>query len=55
MIFLLRLKKAAQWEIRRVCVEMLKLLQKEAPSVFGDFIIDDSDWTAKSEYEKWQE
>ncbi len=50
-IFSLRLKKNAQWEIRRVCLEMLKIMQKHAPSVFGDFIIDDIAWTAKSEFE----
>lgn len=47
-VFNLRLDKAAQWEIRRVCLEMLKVLQKEAPSVFGDYIINDSNWTAVS-------
>ncbi len=51
-IFLLRLKKSAQWEIRRVCLEMLKIMQKNAPSVFGDFIIDESNWTARSEFEQ---
>ena len=50
-MFLLRLKKNAQWEIRRVCLEMLKIMQEQAPSVFGDFIIDKSNWTAKSEFE----
>jgi len=44
----LRLDKAAQWEIRRVCMDMLKILQKEAPSVFGDFIINEEECTAKS-------
>lgn len=47
-IFDLRLDRSAQWEIRRVCVEMLKALQKEAPSVFGDFIIDEETMTAQS-------
>ncbi len=51
LIFSLRLKKNAQWEIRRICVEMLKILREHAPSVFGDFVIDESDWTAKSEFE----
>lgn len=49
-VFDLRLEKAAQWEIRRVCLLMLKLLQKEAPSVFGDYIINESEETAKSAY-----
>ncbi|OHD66362.1 MAG: thymidylate synthase, flavin-dependent [Spirochaetes bacterium RBG_13_51_14] len=48
-IFRLRLDRSAQWEIRRVCIEMLKILQKEAPSVFCDFIIDDGTMTAKSD------
>lgn len=47
-IFSLRLEKAAQWEIRSVCMQMLKILQKEAPSVFGDFIIDEASCTARS-------
>lgn len=47
-VFNLRLDKAAQWEIRRVCMEMLKILQKEAPSVFGDYVIDEGGCTARS-------
>lgn len=47
-IFKLRLDRNAQWEIRRVCVEMLKLVQAEAPSVFGDFVIDEETMTAQS-------
>jgi len=46
-IFTLRLHRSAQWEIRRVCTEMLKIMQREAPSVFGDFIIDETNWTAQ--------
>ncbi len=49
-IFLLRLEKGAQWEIRRVCLEMLRVLQVEAPSVFGDFIINEEEMTAVSEF-----
>ncbi len=47
-VFNLRLDKAAQWEIRRVCLEMLKILQDKAPSVFGDYVINENDWTAES-------
>jgi len=47
-VFNLRLEKAAQWEIRRVCLEMLKVLQEKAPSVFGDYVINEENWTAKS-------
>jgi thymidylate synthase (FAD) len=49
LIFSLRLKKSAQWEIRRVCYSMLRLMQEKAPSVFGDFVIGD-DWTAEPSY-----
>lgn len=47
-IFALRLERSAQWEFRKVCMQMLKILQREAPSVFGDFIIDEETITAKS-------
>jgi thymidylate synthase (FAD) len=48
-VFKLRLEKSAQWEFRRVALEMLKIMQKEAPAVFSDFIIDEENWTAHSE------
>lgn len=48
-IFSLRLEKGAQWEIRRVCFLMLKLMMNEAPSVFGDFVPDELNYTARSE------
>jgi thymidylate synthase (FAD) len=48
-VFNLRLERAAQWEIRYVCMEMLKILRKEAPSVFGDYIIDEDNSTAQSD------
>lgn len=48
-VFELRLEPHAQWEIRRVSAAMLNIMQKEAPSVFGDFEITDPDkWIAKS-------
>jgi thymidylate synthase (FAD) len=48
-LFEIRLEPHAQWEIRRVCMEMLNVLKKEAPSVFGDFeIIDAAKWIARS-------
>jgi thymidylate synthase (FAD) len=37
----LRGKAQAQWEIRRVTIEILKILKKHAPNVFGDFEIDE--------------
>lgn len=48
-VFELRLEPHAQWEIRRVCAAMLRIMQHEAPSVFGDFeIIDPEKWIAKT-------
>lgn len=51
-ILKLRLEKHAQWEIRRVFIEILKVLQNHAPTVFGDFEINEEDWTAKSIFDK---
>jgi len=31
----------ADWEIRFLAIEMLKLLEKEAPLLFGDFLVED--------------
>ena len=47
-VFALRCARGAQWEIRGVCLAMLRLMQAEAPSVFGDFVIDEATKTAKS-------
>jgi len=33
----------AQWEIRKVAIEILKILKKHAPTVFEDFEIDEDD------------
>ena len=49
-IFSLRLDKHAQWEIRRVCMIMLKEMQTIAPNVFGDFVVNEEDCTATSIY-----
>jgi thymidylate synthase (FAD) len=38
----LRGKPQSQWEIRRVAIEILKILRKHAPNVFGDFEIDEA-------------
>ena len=35
----LRGSEHAQWEIRRMTIEILKILKREAPTVFGDFVI----------------
>lgn len=37
----LRGSHGAQWEIRRVAIEILKILKKHAPTVFDDFEIDE--------------
>jgi len=37
----LRGEPQSQWEIRRVTIEILKILKKHAPTVFGDFEIDE--------------
>lgn len=47
-VFTLRCAPGAQWEIRRVCLMMLAVMQREAPSVFGDFEIDEISRTARS-------
>jgi len=37
----------AQWEIRRIIIEILKILEKHAPAVFGDFEIDEKNRVIK--------
>ena len=37
----LRGEKAAQWEIRHLAIEILKILKKEVPDVFQDMEIDE--------------
>lgn len=37
----LRGSPQSQWEIRRVAIEVLKILKNHAPTVFGDFEIDE--------------
>ena len=42
----------AQWEIRKVAIAILKILQKHAPAVFGDYQIDTkADVIRKVKYE----
>lgn len=45
-MFCVRCDRHAQWEIRNVALEMLRIMKKEAPSVFGDFVIDEETATA---------
>lgn len=40
-MILLRGSKEAQWEIRRLFIEILKILKEKAPTVFEDFIVED--------------
>jgi len=47
-IFKLRLNQKAQWEIRVLCLKMLEILKKEAPSVFEDFKINYENITAET-------
>ena len=42
-VITLRGEKAAQWEIRRLAIEILKILKKEVPDVFQDMEIDEED------------
>lgn len=37
----LRGSEDAQWEIRKVTIEILKILKRHAPTAFGDFAIDE--------------
>lgn len=37
----LRGKAQSQWEFRRIAIEILKILKNHAPTVFGDFDIDE--------------
>ncbi len=43
----LRGEPDAQWEIRRTAIEILKILKKHAPTVFGDFEIDEKNSVIK--------
>lgn len=45
-IFSVRCNPRAHWEIRRICLMMLKILKQEAPIVFGDFVIDEENMSA---------
>jgi thymidylate synthase (FAD) len=48
-IFEVRCVERAHWEIREICLEMLKTMKKEAPLVFWDFVIDEKNKTAQRE------
>jgi thymidylate synthase (FAD) len=40
-IFEIRCVERAHWEIREICLEMLRIMKKQAPIVFWDFHIDE--------------
>jgi thymidylate synthase (FAD) len=40
-VFAVRCHPRAHWEIRRVCLDMLRILKREAPIVFQDFTVDE--------------
>lgn len=46
-IFKERCNKAAQWEIRKIAIEMLKIMKQKAPTAFEDFVINEELQTAK--------
>jgi thymidylate synthase (FAD) len=45
-IFSIRCAKSAQWEIRSICMEMLRIMKEVAPNTFADFTIDAEKMTA---------
>lgn len=49
-IFEVRCVERAHWEIRQICLEMLKIMKKEAPIVFWDFVIDEKNKIAHRTY-----
>lgn len=50
-IFEVRCVARAHWEIREICLEMLRIMKKEAPIVFWDFKIDEKNKIAQREEE----
>ncbi|MDH4222349.1 MAG: FAD-dependent thymidylate synthase [candidate division Zixibacteria bacterium] len=50
-IFEVRCVPRAHWEIREICLEMLKIMKKEAPLVFWDFKIEEKNRIAYREEE----
>jgi len=41
-IFMVRCHPRAHWEIRQICLEMLRVLKRETPIVFWDYEIDET-------------
>jgi len=49
-IFCVRCDRHAQWEIREVALQMLRIMKKEASSVFGDFEVDEETGTTNTRF-----
>ncbi len=49
--FWVRTNERAHWEIRKIAIEMLKIMKEKAPIVFWDFTIDPNNMTAVGEIE----
>lgn len=49
--FCVRTHPRAHWEIRKIAIDILKIMKKEAPIVFGDFKIDEETMSATFEHE----
>lgn len=49
--FCVRTNPRAHWEIRRIAIEMLKIMKVESPIVFGDFEINEEEMSATFQYE----
>lgn len=45
-MFCVRCDRHAQWEIRNIALQMLRIMKNKAPSAFGDFVIDEETATA---------
>jgi len=49
--FWMRCNPRAHWEIRKIAIDILKILKDKAPIVFWDFTIDEENMTATGEVE----
>ena len=49
-IFCVRCDIHAQWEIRAIALEMLRIMRREAPTVFEDFVIHEETQTARTPF-----
>jgi thymidylate synthase (FAD) len=49
--FCVRTNPRAHWEIRRIALDMLKIMKIESPIVFGDFEVNEEEMSATFQYE----